>query len=59
MKNVFKIKISAIEDHGRNHDLWCSRVLLLRSARHPGDVESVNRTQLSALKRAGVIFEIL
>lgn len=50
--NKTKIQITYIKNYGRNHELYCDKVLMLRKARKVGDKEIVNNTQLSALKRA-------
>lgn len=50
-QNKTKIRITYIEDHGRNHDFWCDRCLMLRTARRVGDEEIVNNTVLGNLKR--------
>lgn len=49
--NKKTIRITAITDHGRNHELYCSKVLMLRNARRIGDVETVNNYVLSVLRR--------
>ena len=55
------IRITKIEDYGRNHEMFCDKVLMLRYARRAGDTEVVNHTQLGALKRnpRSVKFEIV
>lgn len=50
--NKTTIKITQIQDHGRNHDMYCDKVLMLRNARHPGDTEVVNNYVLSKLRLA-------
>lgn len=58
-KNTKLIRIIDIRDYGRNHELFCSNNLLLRTARKPGDIERVNHTVLGCLNRAGVKYEII
>lgn len=57
MKNKRLIEIVSISDHGKNQDLYCNRVLLLRKARRAGDKECVNNYVISRLKTSGVIFK--
>ena len=59
--NKKKIRITKIENHGKNHDWFCDKVLMLRKARQVGDVEVVNHTVLSVLCRnySVVEFEII
>lgn len=61
MNNKKIIRITKIEDYGRNHEMFCDKVLMLRYARRAGDTEVVNHTQLGALKRnpRSVKFEIV
>lgn len=61
MGNKTTIRIISIADHGRNHDMFCNRILMLRKARKSGDVETVNNTVLGALRRNPneVKFEII
>lgn len=61
MNNKKIIRITSIEDYGRNHEMFCDKVLMLRYARRAGDTEVVNHTQLGALKRnpRSVKFEIV
>lgn len=61
MNNKKIIRITSIEDYGRNHEIFCDKVLMLRYARRAGDTEVVNHTQLGALKRnpRSVKFEIV
>lgn len=49
--NKKKIRIVRIADHGRNHEMYCDKVLLLRNARKAGDTEVVNHYVLGVLKR--------
>lgn len=48
--NKRKIRILWIEDHGRCHDMFCDKVLMLRTARRAGDEEVINNYVLSRLK---------
>lgn len=50
--NKTTIKITWIQDHGRIHDMYCDKVLMLRNARHSGDTEVVNNYVLSKLRIA-------
>lgn len=61
MLNKVTIKITSIKEMGRNHELFCNTCLMLRKARKAGDVETINYTQLSALRRypSAVSFEII
>ena len=45
------IKITAIKDHGKYHEQYCDKVLMLRRARRVGDTEVVNHYQLGVLRR--------
>lgn len=45
------IRITSIEDYGRNHEMFCDKVLMLRYARRAGDTEVINHTQLEALRK--------
>ena len=51
MINKKTIKITAIKYHGKNHEQYCDRVLMLRKARQVGDTEIVNHYQLGVLRR--------
>lgn len=51
MKNKKTIKIIDIKNHGRHHDQFCNDVLMLRTARNIGDVETVNHYVISILNR--------
>lgn len=51
MRNKRKIEITRIKDHGRTHEFWCDKILMLRFARRVGDQEVINNTQLGALRR--------
>ena len=59
--NKVTIRILSREDKGRNHELWCSRVLMLRTARKAGDIETINHTQLGSLQRMAdeIEFEVV
>lgn len=47
--NKRTIKITKIADFGRNHEMYCDKVLMLRKARKVGDMEVVNNTVLGRL----------
>ena len=49
--NKTKIRITHILDHGRCHDMYCDKILMLRHARRAGDEEVVNNYVLGILKR--------
>ena len=49
MKNKKTIQITFIKDHGRNHEMFCDKILLLRTARNVGDIETVNHYVISIL----------
>lgn len=51
MKNKKTIQITFIKNHGRNHEMFCDKILLLRSARCVGDIETVNHYVISILNR--------
>ena len=59
--NKKTIKIISIKDHGKNHNWFCENVLMLRTAKHPNDVEIINHTVLGNLRRfpSDITFEIL
>lgn len=59
--NKKTIRITRIANHGKNHDWFCDKVLMLRKARQVGDVEVVNHTVLGILYRnhSEVEFEIV
>jgi hypothetical protein len=57
--NKHLIRIINIPDYGRNHNMYCDKVLWLRKARKPGDTEVVNNTVLGILRRNNIQFEIL
>jgi len=50
-KNVTRIRITFIKDHGKGHELFCDKTLMLRTAREVGDEENVNNYVLCQLKR--------
>lgn len=49
--NKVKIKITHIKNMGHNHEYFCNNILLLRTARQIGDIETVNHYQLGVLNR--------
>ena len=49
--NKRKIRIIWTEDHGRCHDMFCDKVLMLRTARRAGDEEVINNTVLGRLSK--------
>lgn len=53
MSNKTKITITWIKDYGRNHDMFCNKVLGLRTARRAGDSEIVNHSVLGRLRDMG------
>lgn len=57
MKNKRLIEIISIPDYGRSQNLYCDRVLLLRTARRAGDKECVNNYVISKLRANGVVFK--
>lgn len=57
MKNKRLIEIISIPDYGRNQNLYCDKVLLLRTARRPGDKECVNNYVIGKLLANGVVFK--
>ena len=50
MANKTKITITWIKDQGRNHEIYCDKILMLRSARRAGDSEIVNNYVLGRLR---------
>lgn len=57
--NKRMIEITAIKIYGRNHELYCNKVLGLRTARNAGDKEIVNNTVLGKLRRENIGFTII
>ena len=51
MKNKKTIQITFIKNHGRNHEMFCDKILMLRKARNIGDIETVNHYVISVLSR--------
>ena len=51
MKNKKTIQITFIKNHGKNHEMFCDKILLLRTARNIGDTETVNHYVISILNR--------
>ena len=49
--NKRKIRITRIDDKGKNHKLFCEHVLMLRTAKQVGDEEVINNTVLGNLLR--------
>lgn len=48
--NKTQIELTAIENHGRVHELYCKTILMLRHARNVGDIEVVNNYVLGKLR---------
>lgn len=61
MRNKTRIKITYIQDMGRNHNQWCDACLLLRTARKVGDEEVINNFVLGKLRNMSsyISFEIV
>lgn len=60
--NKRKIRITIIKDHGKSHEIYCDRILMLRKARRAGDVETVNNFVYSKLvqnRGEGFDFEVI
>lgn len=55
--NKRTIRITRIENMGRNHELWCDKMLMLRTARQVGDVETVNHYVLGKLNENSRLVE--
>ncbi len=59
-KNKKTIKITAIKNHGRCHEMYCDKILMLRSARNVGDIETVNHYVLGVLRQhSGCEFDFI
>lgn len=59
--NKRRIRITKIDDKGKNHNFFCENVLMLRTAKQVGDEEVINNTVLGNLLRWSrvVEFEVL
>ncbi len=51
MRNKKTIRITAIKDHVRCHEMYCDKTLMLRTARQVGDKETVNHYVLGVLRQ--------
>ena len=45
-RNTKTIKITYIKNHGRNHEIFCNNILMLRTARNVGDIELYIRNNI-------------
>lgn len=62
MRNKKTIKITYIQDMGKAHNLYCDTVLMLRTARRAGDIETVNHYvfgRLKEVKGRALDFEVI
>ena len=57
MKNKRLIEIISIPCMGKNHEFYCDKILLLRTARKAGDREVVNNYVISKLIDNGVVYK--
>lgn len=51
MRNKKTIRITYIKNYGRNHEMYCDKILMLRTARQVGDKETVNHYVLGILRQ--------